>query len=371
MRRKALFAVTLLFAILTWAASSWAQVPSTPDRTANLTELLRLGQQLETERRWGDALAHYEDAVRQFPEEPTLERRFELSRLHYDLGRRYSDATFCDCVKRLGVDQALELYNDLLLKVQSHYVENPDFRQLIERGMSDLDVALSEPSFVSHNLAQAAYPAIDTFREELRRVLAPRPIRNRTEACEAAAVAAELGRVRLGLTPTAVVLEFVCGATNALDPYSSYLTPGQLAEVYSQIEGNFVGLGVELKAVERDLLVVRVIPNSPAQLNGIRAGDRIVAVGDRLVRNYPMEQAANLLQGRRAASSRSASSPPVRRRGGWPFNANASMCPASTRCGSSIRPRAWAISSWSASRKTPRAIWTSPSGSCTARECGC
>jgi len=298
MRRKAfLAAVAVLYAVLALVASGWTQSPISPDRSASLGELLRRGQQLETERRWGDALAHYEDAVRQFPTEPSLERRFELSRLHYDLGRRYGDATFCDCIKRIGVEQALELYNDLLLKIQAHYVETPDFRQLIERGMCDLDVALSEPSFVSHNLSQSAYPAIDAFREELRRTLAPRPIRSRAEACEAAAVAAELGRVRLGLAPTAVVLEFVCGATNGLDPYSSYLTPGQLAEVYSQIEGNFVGLGVELKAVERDLLVVRVISNSPAQLNGIHAGDRIIAIGDRLVRNYPMEQAANLLQG--------------------------------------------------------------------------
>jgi carboxyl-terminal processing protease len=298
MRRKALLAaIVLLDAVLALAASGWAQSPNAIDRNARLDELLRRGQQLESERRWGDALAHYEDAVRQFPEEPTLERRFELSRLHYDLGRRYGDATFCDCIQRIGLQQALELYNDLLLKVQAHYVESPDFQQLIDRGISDLDVALSEPSFVAHNLAQASYPAIDAFREELRRTLAPRPVRNRVEACQAAALAAELAQARLGLTPTAVVLEFICGATNALDPYSSYLTPGQLAEVYSQIEGNFVGLGVELKTADRDLLVVRVIPNSPAQQNGIRPGDRIIAVGDQLVRNFPMEQAANLLQG--------------------------------------------------------------------------
>ena len=53
------------------------------------------------------------------------------------------------------------------------------------------------------------------------------------------------------MSPTAVVLEYLCGATNSLDAYSSYLTPDQLAEVYSQIEGNFVGLGVELKTHRR------------------------------------------------------------------------------------------------------------------------
>jgi carboxyl-terminal processing protease len=298
MRRKAFLAAgAVIYAVCALFAAAAAQAPAPLDRTANLGEVLRRGQQLETERRWGDALAHYEDAVRQFPEEPSLERRFELSRLHYDLARRYNDPTFCDCLTQLSGEQALDLYVDLLLKIQAHYVETPDWRQLVERGMNDLDVALSEPTFVSRNVQQSAYGAIDAFREELHRTLGSRAIQSRADAREAARVAAILAQTRLGILPSAVVLEFTCGATTALDPYSSYLTPGQLGEVYSQIEGNFVGLGVELKAADRDLLVVRVIPNSPAQQGGIRAGDRIIAIGDRQVRNYPMEQAANFLQG--------------------------------------------------------------------------
>ena len=296
MRRKAFTAGSaLVYAVFALFAVGLAQTPR--ERTADVSELLRRGEQLESQRRWGDALAHYEEAIRQFPQEPSLERRFELSRLHYDLARRYGDATFCDCLKQLGLEQALDLYNDLLLKIQAHYVDAPDWAQLVERGLYDFDVALSEPQFVSRNLSQSAYPAVDPLREELRRTLAARPIGSRADARQAVALAAQLAQSRLGISPTAAVLEFACGATNALDPYSAYLTPGQLAEVYSQIEGNFVGLGVELKSAEGDLLVVRVIPNSPAHQSGIRAGDHIVAVGDQMLRNYSMEQAANLLQG--------------------------------------------------------------------------
>ncbi len=39
------------------------------------------------------------------------------------------------------------------------------------------------------------------------------------------------------------MFEYTCGATGSLDEYSSYLTSDQLNDVYSQIEGNFVGLG--------------------------------------------------------------------------------------------------------------------------------
>ncbi len=111
-------------------------------------------------------------------------------------------------------------------------------------------------------------------------------------------MAARLAHDQLGLLETAVVLEYVSGATNALDQYSTYLTAGQLNEVYSQIEGNFVGLGVELKAADGALLIVKVITGSPAERGGIRANDRIVAVDGRSTSSMNTDQAANMLQGK-------------------------------------------------------------------------
>src|SRR5688500_14433296 len=78
---------------------------------------------------------------------------------------------------------------------------------------------------------------------------------------------------QLGIANSAVVLEYVCGAANLLDDYSSYLTGDQLSEVYSQIEGNFVGLGIELKANSGALEILRVIPGSPAERGGLRPQD--------------------------------------------------------------------------------------------------
>ena len=102
-----------------------------------------------------------------------------------------------------------------------------------------------------------------------------------------AALAAEAARIveaRCGLRQTATLLEFVAAAAGGLDEYSAYLTADQLRDVYSQIEGNFVGLGVELKADGGALLIVHVIPGSPAERAGIRDGDRIVAVDGQLDR---------------------------------------------------------------------------------------
>ncbi len=54
----------------------------------------------------------------------------------------------------------------------------------------------------------------------------------------------------------------------SLDTYTAFLTGDQLDDVYSQIEGNFVGLGIELKAEEGSLLIADVIPQWTGRTGG-------------------------------------------------------------------------------------------------------
>jgi len=292
-----LFVLALALFLASAAAAQQATAISIPNYSAEIGELLRRGRQLEIEQRWGEAFSHYEDAVRQFPLDDSLQRRFDFTRLHYDLGRRYADRSFRESVATLPLDAALNLYANVLLKIESHYVQVPHWKELIERGTNNLEMALSEPVFLEQNLPGADRAAVDGFRRELRGALGPRVITTRRGAREAVAAAAALGRQRLNLSQTAVVLEYLCGATNALDHYSTYLTPDQLNEVYAQIEGNFVGLGIELKSKDGQLMIVRVIPGSPAQEAGIRAADRITMVDGQSTAGLSTDQAAVLLQG--------------------------------------------------------------------------
>ena len=110
-----------------------------------------------------------------------------------------------------------------------------------------------------------------------------------------------------GLSPQAVIFEFTSGAAAALDEYSGFLTGGQMDEVFSQIEGNFVGLGVELKTEPAGLLIVNVISSGPGYQGGIRPGDRIVAVDGKTTADVSPDAMADLLRGRRAAWSMSSS----------------------------------------------------------------
>src|SRR5690606_5277822 len=71
----------------------------------------------------------------------------------------------------------------------------------------------------------------------------------------------------------------------------------QLDEVFSQIEGNFVGLGIELKAADQSLLIVHVITGGPAHEAGMEPGDRIIEVSGRSTEDISTDEAACMRKG--------------------------------------------------------------------------
>lgn len=267
-----------------------------------VAEALRAGRQLEAERRWSEALTWYEEALRRNPQQPTLEERLHLTRIHYDLSGRFGDATYRESLKTLGRDKTLELYDEVLTKIQTHYVEPPHWQQLVDSGTAGLMEALLDPLFLEATLPGVPQARVEAFRRVLRDRVFGVATTDRQSTLKLAGFAAQLAREHLGLSETAVVYEYICGASNALDPYSTFLSAGKLNEVYSQIEGNFVGLGIELKANDGALLIVKVFAGGPADRSGLKAGDRIVGVEGRSTQDLSSDQAANMLQGQEGST---------------------------------------------------------------------
>ena len=109
----------------------------------------------------------------------------------------------------------------------------------------------------------------------------------------------------LGTSDSAIVMEYVFGGCNALDDYSSFLTPDRLDDLYGNIEGEFVGLGIEMKSEPgTGLLLVNVLPDSPAAEGGMRRGDHIVEIDGVDCRDMTTDEAAKLLRGREGSRVR-------------------------------------------------------------------
>src|SRR5271166_5039976 len=67
-----------------------AATPLAPELTAEVNTVVSQGTKLESQRRWGEALALYEDEIRKNPNVTQLGDRIDLAKIHYDLGRRYA-----------------------------------------------------------------------------------------------------------------------------------------------------------------------------------------------------------------------------------------------------------------------------------------
>jgi carboxyl-terminal processing protease len=122
-------------------------------------------------------------------------------------------------------------------------------------------------------------------------------VNNRHDAYIVASSTAKSLRDSLGLQAQATAYEFVCGAISALDPYSAFMSSNQFSETMSQIEGNFVGLGVELRTHEDHLEIVSVISGGSAGKGGLVKGDRIIGVDRQSVPEIGADRAADLMRG--------------------------------------------------------------------------
>jgi carboxyl-terminal processing protease len=158
-------------------------------------------------------------------------------------------------------------------------------------------VALRDPVFVKANAPSATPEQVIWLRESLRQRRSQLLVPDRPSAVRLALASSELARQAVGMASTPVLLEFVCGSCDALDDFTSYLTPDKLEDLYAMIDGNFVGLGIELKLDADGLRLVGVIRGGPAWEAGINVGDVIVTIAGRGIKGLSLDEAANRLQG--------------------------------------------------------------------------
>ncbi|MCK4967958.1 MAG: S41 family peptidase [Candidatus Aenigmarchaeota archaeon] len=88
------------------------------------------------------------------------------------------------------------------------------------------------------------------------------------------------------------------GMVNSLDdPYSIFLDPELFTEFQNEIAGTFEGIGAEI-GIKNDLLtIIAPLSDSPAELAGLKAGDKVYAIDETITLNMFLEQAVNLIRG--------------------------------------------------------------------------
>jgi carboxyl-terminal processing protease len=259
--------------------------------------ILEQGLDHERSRNWAAAIETYHGALEHWPSRVDFSRRLRLCEIHFKLTRRYLDTSFRTVLLRLPHEQAVDLYDEVTERIQTNYVDPVPLEPLVRHGLDNLEVALRDPLFVKTNAPAAIPERVTWLREGLRQYRAQLNVPDRAAAVQLAVSSADLARQAIGMASTPVLLEFTCGACDALDDFTSYLTPDKLEDLYAMIDGNFVGLGVELKIDKEGLRLIGVIKGGPAWEAGLKAGEMIVKIGGQPIKGLGLDEAANRLQG--------------------------------------------------------------------------
>lgn len=97
-------------------------------------------------------------------------------------------------------------------------------------------------------------------------------------------------------------LDLIKGAVKGMveslgDPYSEYFTPEDFKNFNESTSGNFSGIGVVITSKEKNITIVSVLPGTPAESAGLKAGDRIVEVDGKDVSGLSTAEVSNLIKG--------------------------------------------------------------------------
>jgi carboxyl-terminal processing protease len=82
-----------------------------------------------------------------------------------------------------------------------------------------------------------------------------------------------------------LIEEAVQGMVHGLDPHSTLLTPDAFKELQIDTQGEFTGIGVSITVRDGVVTVISPIEGTPAYKAGIRAGDKILKVNDKPIKD--------------------------------------------------------------------------------------
>ncbi|MDE2696798.1 MAG: S41 family peptidase [Chloroflexota bacterium] len=97
------------------------------------------------------------------------------------------------------------------------------------------------------------------------------------------------------------------GAINGLfqalgDPHSVYIDPQTYAVSRGDFDGAFEGIGATVSRQDNYVVIVRPLPDTPAERAGVRAGDIILAVDGEDAEGWSVEKAVLRIRGQRGTS---------------------------------------------------------------------
>ncbi|MHB1422559.1 MAG: S41 family peptidase [Gemmataceae bacterium] len=283
----------------------FARPVSVSAQAAGSDDLVKQAAQREKQHDWEEACRLYDELLHRdhYRDDTHLRQAYQRCLRRYRIVQRHQDEMYRTALEHLKPAQALDTYAHVLETIGNVYTDRQKSSPaaLFAQGVEELALAFEEPVFTREYFHGVSRENLDAFRKKLSD-WRQRKIANRSEARDqVAALGRAAQQICSGARPIVLVViavEFLSGACNALDEYTFFLPPGHFREVQAALRGRLVSIGVELEALDDQLVIHRVYPHSTAAEAGLKPLDRIVRIEGQSARELSVEKATELLRGK-------------------------------------------------------------------------
>ena len=174
----------------------------------------------------------------------------------------------------LSAQQSLEVYLEVSGMIDARHLKPSTYDARVKQAVKNL---CAGPSTIRPSCGPTNWVTIRAVSTACVAILCewPRgsPSRGADDAYQALQWTMQTAERDAGLRPTAVALEFIFAAIDSLDKYSAFVPAmTSRSSPSAELEDHVVGIGVEIKADERGMLIANALPGGPAAEAGLRRG---------------------------------------------------------------------------------------------------
>ncbi len=219
----------------------------------------------------------------------------------------YNEA-FADDWKEILDGVSKGMLTSALTTAANEHISSGGWSPLIQGGLDRL-LALAKAEELRVNfpgLADAAksQPLIDAIEKQQALVTAIPPEQiGRPQYNQSLREILKANKIGPELPDSIIYREFGDGAINELsdrfeDEYSQVIWPDQLRRFQQMVQGDFVGVGVQIRHDDkREIMIVSPLEGSPASRAGVKAEDRIVGVNGESTVGWSLNKAVDNITG--------------------------------------------------------------------------
>ncbi|MGB9623490.1 MAG: S41 family peptidase [Phycisphaerae bacterium] len=269
---------------------SWVQdVVSHAVRHA--AELREKGQWLEAIRIYGALVEIFE------PDGQEYRRLRQQCRTHILLEETYKPSgEWRETVRGIEPDMA----RNALRLVGERYVTEPDFNKVALGGLERLSWFAATTKLGETFPSMKDRDLVDNFARRINERIRQTQERPNTTLAETLGLfdrALEINKETLRIPQEVIIAEFMEGALEPLDEFSSMIWPSEVDQFRKDTMGEFSGVGIQISLENGLLKVISPLEDTPAYAAGIQPGDIITKVNGEKTDGITIDQAVRRITG--------------------------------------------------------------------------